>query len=449
MSNLLAQLGGAGIAAGAGLLAMDAGKSALSDIAKQQATAYGDVVSGVEQAAQFKPYTVTSGAGKTTLGAEGLEFSPNIAQQQLTSQATGAIGQIGQPIVGLSGLGQQAFQGAQGALDATGGAFASGLGGLYAGLGEEQIAGAIAPSDLAMLQSQFAQQATGQQASDLGGMTGAIQQQAMGMLGQATPTAQSVYDQIRAMQSPEEERQRMALENRLAAQGRLGVTTSAYGGTPEQLALEKAQAEARNMASLQAMQQADQLASSQQARAAQMAQLGMSAEQIEDQLQSSALQRGLSSGQLAGQLAQTGAGIEAQQQQLGQGLLGLGLQAQQLGGQLGMQDVQRAQALSGIGQQATMLPVALEQAQLANIAQGLSASGIPLQQQMAAAQMGMSAQQAEAQRQQNFANLIANLGISEAGLMKDLALGGSTLTQEYIKSLGNIGAGVAGMNFEV
>ncbi len=73
----------------------------------------------------------------------------------------------------------------------------------------------------------------------------------------ATPTAQreqEVYERMRAAMSPEEERQRLALEQRLAAQGRLGVRTGMFGGTPEALAMEKAQAEARNQAILNAMQ---------------------------------------------------------------------------------------------------------------------------------------------------------------------------------------------------
>jgi len=64
-----------------------------------------------------------------------------------------------------------------------------------------------------------------------------------------------VYEQLRALQSPEEERQRLALEQRMAAQGRTGVRTAQFGGTPEQLAMAKAQAEALNQASLMAMQQ--------------------------------------------------------------------------------------------------------------------------------------------------------------------------------------------------
>lgn len=69
---------------------------------------------------------------------------------------------------------------------------------------------------------------------------------------------QEAYDAIRATQLPEEERARMALEGRLSAQGRGGITSNQYGGTPEQLAMAKAQAEAQNSAALQALGMADQ-----------------------------------------------------------------------------------------------------------------------------------------------------------------------------------------------
>jgi len=69
---------------------------------------------------------------------------------------------------------------------------------------------------------------------------------------------QDIYQRIRAAQSPEEQRQRLALEERLAQQGRLGVRTGMFGGTPEAFAMEKAQAEAQNQAMLMAMSQAQQ-----------------------------------------------------------------------------------------------------------------------------------------------------------------------------------------------
>lgn len=65
-----------------------------------------------------------------------------------------------------------------------------------------------------------------------------------------------VYDRIRATQTPEEDRQRLALEERMFNQGRLGVSTGMFGGTPEAFSMNQAQAEARNRASLAAISQA-------------------------------------------------------------------------------------------------------------------------------------------------------------------------------------------------
>jgi hypothetical protein len=67
--------------------------------------------------------------------------------------------------------------------------------------------------------------------------------QAQTLAGTAGPTAGDLYEQIQATRAPETERARLALENRLAAQGRLGTQTAMFGGTPEALAMEKAIAE--------------------------------------------------------------------------------------------------------------------------------------------------------------------------------------------------------------
>jgi len=88
-----------------------------------------------------------------------------------------------------------------------------------------------------------------------------LQQQATGLFGQvgadpATAQAQ-LYEQMRAVQRPEEERQRLALEERLLSQGRLGLSSAAYGGaSPELLAQETARQEAMARANLAARQQA-------------------------------------------------------------------------------------------------------------------------------------------------------------------------------------------------
>jgi len=85
--------------------------------------------------------------------------------------------------------------------------------------------------------------------------------QAAGLFGQVgqDPAAQqaAIFEQIRATQRPEEERNRLALEERMLSQGRLGLGSAAYGGSsPELLAQETARQEAMSRANLGARQQA-------------------------------------------------------------------------------------------------------------------------------------------------------------------------------------------------
>ena len=147
-----------------------------------------------------------------------------------------------------------------------------------------------------------------QDASNLGSMF--MGQLAQPMAGRET----DIYNRIRATQTPEEQRQRLALEERLASQGRLGVQTAMYGGTPEQFALAQAQEEAQNRASLAAIQQAQAEQQQQAALGAQFAGLGSS---LTDAQQQRALQS-LTSGQ---GLFASGLGLQQGQQQLGLGAL--------------------------------------------------------------------------------------------------------------------------------
>jgi hypothetical protein len=85
--------------------------------------------------------------------------------------------------------------------------------------------------------------------------------QAQGLFGKVgvdPSTAQAdLYEQIRATQRPEEERNRLALEERMLSQGRMGLSSSAYGGSsPELLAQETARQEAMARANLGARTQA-------------------------------------------------------------------------------------------------------------------------------------------------------------------------------------------------
>tara|TARA_R110000764_G_scaffold190660_1_gene275910 strand:- start:1971 stop:3029 length:1059 start_codon:yes stop_codon:yes gene_type:complete len=57
--------------------------------------------------------------------------------------------------------------------------------------------------------------------------------------------ASEYYESIRAAQRPEEERNRLDMQQGLFSSGRGGISSAQYGGTPEQLAFEKARAEAQ------------------------------------------------------------------------------------------------------------------------------------------------------------------------------------------------------------
>ena len=159
---------------------------------------------------------------------------------------------------------------------------------------------------------------------------------AQGFYNQAqVPTGQreqSVFDRIRAVQRPEEQRQQLMLEERLANQGRLGVRSNLFGGTPEQLAMSKAQAEAQNQAALMAMQQAQQ----EQLQQAQLGQSMLGASYM-PQAQLLAAQQ---ASQLFPQLQQrgqlSGAGLFGEASMGGlEALLGSGIGQANLMGQLG------------------------------------------------------------------------------------------------------------------
>jgi hypothetical protein len=65
-----------------------------------------------------------------------------------------------------------------------------------------------------------------------------------GLSGDVAGGSQAIYEQMRAAQRPEEERQRMAMQQGLFSSGRGGISSAQFGGTPEQFAYEKARQEA-------------------------------------------------------------------------------------------------------------------------------------------------------------------------------------------------------------
>ena len=208
----------------AGLAAINAAYNKLGGVGASAQSAANRLASDVYAKSQFQPFSITSGIGTTNVGAGGTlgtglrgpaanvqnaMFARSLADVTGGTAGTFGVNALGQQLVGRAGSELvENIPGYSGLMQAMGGATTTGM--------------------------DFMRQA--------GAPVAAREQQ--------------VFDRIRAAQRPEEERQRLELEERLATQGRLGVRTNLYGGTPEQLALSKAQSEAQNMAMLQAMQQA-------------------------------------------------------------------------------------------------------------------------------------------------------------------------------------------------
>jgi hypothetical protein len=337
-------------------------------------------------------------------------------------QPSAAVGQLGQQALGLGGARlaggapdvTQTFAGVQapGVRTAAGDLAARGLGLGMAGLET------VAPSDVEALRQQY------------GGLAGQAAQQVLQPTGAREA---EVFERIRATQRPEEERQRLALEQRLAAQGRLGTRSAAYGGaTPEQLAMATAQEEARNRASLSAIQQAQaerqqslgeaqalggmftqqaglssQLQSQAQQRASQLSQLGLSAERVQAQLEAEGFGREM---QLAGaglQAQQAQSALESQAQQRATQLAQLGLSAEQIQSRLQTEGLGRATTAAG------------QAAQLAQVAGGLQAQQAGLGAQFAGLGANLAGQQQAldaARQQQALQALTAGQGLLGGGL---------------------------------
>jgi len=343
-----------GVAGGA--LAVGDAYNRLGDIGDRGMQAGGQLAQQGLQQTQFQPYTVTSSIGGAQAGPGGLNLNLAPEQQALMNQmGQGAQGLFSQAIQGnmdpyLQSIQNQAMMGTnpQG----------------YGQIGQSS-------QNAFNLSNQMLQQAgtgTGDREAD-------------------------VYGRIRAMQTPEEQRQALALEERLQNQGRLGLRTSMYGGTPEQFAQSKAVAEAQNQAAMMAMQQAQGEQAQQANIGAAMGQLGQSGSSLQQQLAN-----------------QNIANVLASQQ--------AGMQQRQLTGNLGQQMLQ-GQYLP----QAALLQQLQPGLQTAEMAQRGQLTGAGLFGEATASGLDM----------------LLGSGLGQANLMGQL---GSGLLQNSIQSIGQTGTGI-------
>ncbi|NCW70330.1 MAG: hypothetical protein EBV86_17555, partial [Marivivens sp.] len=256
-----------------------------------------------------------------------------------------------------------------------------------------------------------------------------------------TAREQEVYERIRAVQTPEEERQRLALEQRLASQGRLGLRTAQFGGTPEQLALAQAQEEAQNRAALAAMEQAG----TEQQRAFQQA-LGLAGQtgqlaELGSGLESQALERGLGLSRLGLMGTEAGANLEAQRlRQL------LGLQQADIEAAAAQQALQQgrlgmAGGMFDISRTAAGLPAQLQSADLANL-QGMMAAGyVPQAQLLNALQPGMTAAERARQAQAQQAGTYGQTYASGLEALLQSGLGQASLAGGFGANIANTALG--------
>ena len=185
---------GQGASIGGDLYSMSEGISRARGVGEQALARAEQAGEQIKEAVQFKPFTVTSGIGGATATPEG-GFTYALSPEQQAIQER------------MQGFGAGAFD------------FLS------------------------------SPEARAQEQSNLIGM---LTQDP----NQRASREQEMYNRLRAVQQPEEARKQLELEERLFNQGRGGVQTAMYGGTPEQLAQAKAIEEAKALASLGAIEQA-------------------------------------------------------------------------------------------------------------------------------------------------------------------------------------------------
>ena len=201
----------------------------------------------------FTGYGVQTGLGNSTVDAQG-NMNLGVGPDAAMQAAAG----------NLAGMSTGAFGSALGA--------GAGAAGAY-----NALMGQNAVNDWMRQGAQ--QMAPGYNANNrmMGQAYGASQQAMQNAMQDTAGREQEIYNRAMAMQQPGLDAQRASQQAREYAQGRGGVRGSQFGGTAEDAATARAQAQAQNQASFQAMNQAQQEMMNQGALASQFGQMGLSA----------------------------------------------------------------------------------------------------------------------------------------------------------------------------
>ena len=237
MAGLFSLIGGIGSIAGGLDLADD-----IRTTGAEAAASMGDLAGQLQSDSQFKGYGVTTGLGTSSVNPDG---TTNIG--------------VG-PDAGMQGSAGSLMGGAAGNFGAA------------AGMAQQ---GGFNPAYAQAMQAmQGGMQGLGGQQA---GAFGASQQAMMNAMGDTAGREQDIYNRAMSMQQPGLDAQRASQQAREFAQGRGGVRGSQFGGTAEDAAMARAQAQAQNAASFQAMGQAQTEMMNQANMANQFGQLGQGA----------------------------------------------------------------------------------------------------------------------------------------------------------------------------
>ena len=341
MSGLFSLIGGAGAIAGGYELSKD-----LRETGANAAAQMGDLAGKLQGDSQFKGYGVSTGMGTSTVGADG---TTNVG----VGPDTGMQGQAGTLMGGAAGGYQNAMNQAQ--------------------------QGSFNPAyEQAMAAMQGGMQGLGGQQA---GAFGASQQAMQNAMADTSGREQDIYNRAMAMQQPGLDAGRASQQAREYAQGRGGVRGSQFGGTAEDAATARAQAQAQNAASFQAMGQAQNEMMNQASMANQFGQLGQGAAGLQ--------------GSLGGQMGNLGQG----QASLAQGAGGLMAQIAAGQGSLGNQMYQNS--YMPLQQQLQAMQVAQGNASMAQTGQ-LTGAGY-------GAQLGLGGIQAQVNADKAASELYGNL----------------------------------------
>lgn len=221
-----------GLQGAANLYAQKEGVEAYKNLADTAMSDAQAAATDLSAQAQFKPFTVTSSLGTaSTSPSGGVSYNLTPEQQAIANQLTSA----GTGMIGGATPVEQAYAQLAGDFGVTG------------------VAGQQTGEILGGLRGQL-----GMAGLDPTNRTREADLVSMLTGGPSQGDISDIYNQMEAIQAPQRERDRLNLEQRLYGQGRSGVRSAMYGGTPEELAMAKAREEAMAGNAFAARQMANQ-----------------------------------------------------------------------------------------------------------------------------------------------------------------------------------------------